>query len=79
MIIDYTATFKNNDGSILEVQTPVHYGDVLVYGGATPIAQNQEEHYIDYKALRKDTLENRIMEYVRNLIQFRKDNSVLKL
>ena len=44
--IEYTATFKNDDGTVLEIQNPVYYGDVLTYGGETPIKPNPEEHYI---------------------------------
>ena len=44
--IDYTATFKNSDGAVLDTQSPVHYGDVLTYGGAVPVKPNQEEHYV---------------------------------
>ena len=43
--IVYTVTFVNNGGTVLDVQTG-HYGDTLVYGGATPVAENQDAHYI---------------------------------
>ena len=44
--IDYTVTFKNDDGTILETQTPVHYGDSVSYHGNIPVKPNPVDHYI---------------------------------
>ena len=44
--IDYTVTFKNDDGSVLEIQTPVHYGDSITYHGGIPVKPNPTDHYI---------------------------------
>ncbi len=46
-LIDYRATFKNDDGTVLETVENVHYGETVTYSGETPIKPNQEEHY-DY-------------------------------
>ncbi len=43
--INYTATFKNDDGSVLKTLENVHYGDNLTYPGSTPIKANQDAHY----------------------------------
>ena len=43
--IEYAAIFLNNDGSELW-RTSGHYGDAIQYGGETPIAANQDLHYI---------------------------------
>ena len=43
--IDYVATFKNYDGTVLETQENVHYGDRLTYQGDTPRKDSDEEHY----------------------------------
>ena len=42
--IEYTVTFVNNDGSILDVESG-HYGETVVYHGATPKAASQDPHY----------------------------------
>ncbi len=44
--IDYIVTFKNDDGTVLETQEKVHYGDSVTYHGAIPVKPNPEEHYI---------------------------------
>lgn len=44
--IDYTATFLNDDGTVLDLQENVHYGDQLVYQGADPEKPNPEDHYL---------------------------------
>ena len=43
--IDYTATFFNDDGTVLDGQENVHYGDQLTYNGETPVKPNPEDHY----------------------------------
>ena len=44
--IDYVAVFKNDDGTVLETQENVHYGDRLTYSGGTPVKSNPEDHYL---------------------------------
>ncbi len=44
--IDYTVTFKNDDGTILETQEKVHYGDSVTYHGDIPVKPNPVDHYI---------------------------------
>ena len=44
--IDYIVIFQNDDGSVLETQTPVHYGDSVTYHGEIPVKPNPEDHYI---------------------------------
>lgn len=44
--IDYVAIFYNDDGTILDQQDNVHYGDRLVYQGETPAKPNPEDHYV---------------------------------
>ena len=44
--IDYVAIFYNDDGTILDQQDNVHYGDRLVYQGEDPIKPNPEDHYL---------------------------------
>ena len=44
--IDYTVTFKNDDGTVLETQTPVHYGESVIYRGDIPVKPNPVDHYI---------------------------------
>ena len=44
--IDYVATFYNDDGTILDQQDNVHYGEQLTYQGETPVKPNPEDHYI---------------------------------
>lgn len=43
--IEYTVTFYNDDGTVLDYQEGLHYGDHVAYGGETPIKQNVEERY----------------------------------
>ena len=43
--INYTVTFKNDDGTVLETITQVHYGDSVTYRGETPVKPNPEDHY----------------------------------
>ena len=42
----YTATFLNDDKSILDYQTDLFYGDPIYYNGPTPIKVYQEPNYI---------------------------------
>ena len=44
--IDYVAIFYNDDGTILDQQDNVHYGERLAYQGATPVKPNPEDHYL---------------------------------
>lgn len=44
--IDYTATFLNEDGTVLELQENVHYGESLSYQGEVPVKPNPEDHYV---------------------------------
>ena len=44
-LINYRATFKNDDGTVLETIENVHYGEAVTYSGETPIKPNQEDHY----------------------------------
>ena len=39
---EYTATFVNYNGEILDYQTGLHYGDSVTYRGATPIKPSDE-------------------------------------
>lgn len=39
---EYTATFVNYNGEILDYQTGLHYGDKVSYGGVTPIKPSYE-------------------------------------
>lgn len=43
--IEYTVTFVNNGGTVLDIETG-NYGDTVVYHGVTPVAENQDPHYI---------------------------------
>ena len=44
--IDYTVIFQNDDGTVLETQNEVHYGDTVIYHGEIPIKPNPIDHYI---------------------------------
>ena len=44
--IDYTATFRNDDGTVLQTIEKVHYGETVEYTGPTPIKPNPSEHYL---------------------------------
>ena len=43
--IEYTVTFVNNNGSVLDVVTG-YYGQAITYNGPNPVAANQAPHYI---------------------------------
>ena len=45
LLHDYTVTFKNSDGTVLETQENLHYGDTVTYKGSEPVAPNQEIKY----------------------------------
>ena len=45
-VIDYTVIFTNDDGTILEKQENIHYGDSVVYHGKNPEKSNPEDHYV---------------------------------
>lgn len=42
---NYSVTFKNSDGAVLETQDELHYGDVVTYKGSEPVAPRQEIRY----------------------------------
>ena len=42
--LTYTITWKNYDGSILEIDENVQYGTTPTYNGATPIKPNEVQH-----------------------------------
>ena len=44
--IEYDVTFVNDDGSVLDYQSGLHYGDAVIYDRETPVKQNVEEHYV---------------------------------
>ena len=53
--IDYVAYFLNEDGTVLDAQENVHYGDQLTYNGEVPVKPNPEAHYIyTFKGWDKD-------------------------
>ncbi len=54
-LINYRVTFKNDDGTVLDIIENVHYGDTVAYSGETPVKPNQEEHYsYSFKGWDKD-------------------------
>lgn len=64
-LIDYRVTFKNDDGTVLEVIDNVHYGETVTYSGDTPIKPNPEEHYVyTFTGWDKDLLVTGDMEFV---------------
>ena len=42
---NYTVTFKNTDGTVLEIQENLHYGDTVTYNGTEPTVPNPEAPY----------------------------------
>lgn len=60
----------------------IQIGDIIMHSkGGNNNSYNKDDstNYLDWqKALIKDSFENRIMEYVRNLIKFRNENDVFK-
>ena len=42
---NYTVTFKNTDGTVLETQNNLHYGDTVTYTGTEPTVPNPEAPY----------------------------------
>ena len=42
-LINYRVTFKNDDGTVLEVVDNAHYGETVTYSGETPIKPNPED------------------------------------
>lgn len=44
--INYTASFRNDDGTVLQTIENVHYGDTLTYTGITPVKPNPAAHYV---------------------------------
>ncbi|MBQ8476118.1 hypothetical protein IJ531_03550, partial [bacterium] len=86
---DYNGDLKLRENCIrkqlvllfLSYGTPlIQIGDVIAH---TKLGNNNSYNHDDSinhlnwdKALKKDTIENRILEFTRNLIQFRKENSV---
>lgn len=43
-LIEFTVTWKNSDGSVLEIDTGVRYGTTPAYNGATPTKASNETH-----------------------------------
>lgn len=60
----------------------IQVGDIIMHtknGNNNSYNKDDGTNYLNWeKALRKDSFENRIMEYVRNLIKFRNENSIFR-
>ncbi len=58
----------------------IQLGDIIMHsklGNNNSFNKDDAINYLNWdKATRKDSFENRIMEYIRNLINFRKDNPI---
>ena len=44
--IDYSVTFQNDDGTVLQRLEKQHYGETVEYTGPTPVKPNPEDHYL---------------------------------
>ncbi len=67
----------------LSYGTPmIQIGDIIMHtknGNNNSYNKDDGTNYLNWeKAIRKDTFENRIMEYVRNLIKFRNENTIFR-
>jgi len=60
----------------------IQIGDIIMHtknGNNNSYNKDDGTNYLNWeKAIRKDTFENRIMEYTRNLIKFRNENPILR-
>ena len=60
----------------------IQIGDIIMHtknGNNNSFNKDDSTNYLNWeKALRKDSFENRIMEYIRNLIKFRNENSIFR-
>lgn len=60
----------------------IQIGDIIMHtknGNNNSYNKDDNTNYLNWeKALRKDSFENRIMEYIRNLIKFRNENSIFR-
>ena len=64
-LINYRVTFKNDDGTVLEVVDNAHYGETVTYSGETPIKPNPEDHYLySFKGWDKDLVVTGDMEFI---------------
>ena len=64
-LINYRVTFKNDDGTVLEVIDNAHYGETVTYSGETPIKPNPEDHYLySFKGWDKDLVVTGDMEFI---------------
>ena len=67
----------------LSYGTPmIQIGDIIMHtknGNNNSYNKDDGTNYLNWeKAIKKDTFENRIMEYIRNLIKFRNENAIFK-
>lgn len=44
--LEYSVTFKNEDGTVLEIQEGLHYGDSVSYNGEIPSKVYTEDYYV---------------------------------
>ena len=60
----------------------IQIGDIIMHsknGNNNSFNKDDATNYLNWeKALRKDAFENRIMEYIRNLIKFRNENQIFR-
>ena len=60
----------------------IQIGDIIMHtknGNNNSYNKDDGTNYLNWdKAVKKDTFENRIMEYIRNLIKFRNENSIFR-
>ena len=61
----YSATFKNDNGALLDYQYPVYYGDTLTYQGETPVKPNPVSGYVyTFTGWDKDLIVTGDMEFI---------------
>ena len=62
--------------------TMIQIGDIIMHtknGNNNSFNKDDGTNYLNWeRALRKDSFENRIMEYIRNLIKFRNENAIFR-